>query len=201
MTPGRGLVFQSFVNPHRQRREVWVERAYEDPEMTGSRPMKADEMAAVQRDQDSLLGDSEAQHLGIGDALTCPTALGRRQHIVTKLPKLENDREWEILIAVDPGHGSCVLVVGNLLVDLVAVGTRKRPRIRQILGSQRGITAQEVGLARSQSPGLNQEPNGNTSAEDTRLPSAHVRPALNPWECVTQIARNPLKDQSLLRSA
>lgn len=52
-------------------------------------------------------------------------------------------------------------VFANLLLDLVRVSPRISPGVREVLGTERGIGAKQVGHARSQVPSLHEKPDGD----------------------------------------
>jgi hypothetical protein len=81
----------------------------------------------------------------------------------------------------------------DLLRNLLSVGTGIGPRIGQILGPQRGIAPQEIGFTGAEVLGLDQDPDGNTGADDTWLSSTDIWDTLNAGKRLAQIADNPLE--------
>jgi hypothetical protein len=108
--------------------------------------------------------------------------------------------EREVLVRVESGHRSGSLVVLDLPLDFVTVGTMIGPDVRQILGSQGRIGAQQLGLARPQMPGLDQQPDGDPGADNAGLPATDLRRALDSREGITQILHYPLEDLGLFGS-
>jgi len=68
------------------------------------------------------------------------------------------------------------------------------PCIGQICGPQSGIAPQEVGFTGAQTLCLDENPNGNTRADNTWLAPTDVWSALNPRKRVPKIADDPLED-------
>ena len=72
------------------------------------------------------------------------------------------------------------------------------PGVRQIFSPQGRVGVQQVSLARTERPGLDEHPNRDASPHDARLTAADAGRGLDPWKGITQIAHNPLKQLGLL---
>lgn len=101
--------------------------------------------------------------------------------------------EGKVLVRIAPRHRSRRFVGIDLLFDLLPVRTGVGPRIGQILGPQWGIAPQKFGFTGAQALRLDEDPDGNTPADDTRLAATDVRGALNPGKHVPKIADDPLE--------
>jgi len=75
------------------------------------------------------------------------------------------------------------------------------PRVREILGAERGIGPKEIGFARSVAARLLQEPYRDSSADNDGGAAAHARDVLDAGKRIPKIARDPLKELRLLTSA
>src|SRR5436305_2462350 len=95
--------------------------------------------------------------------------------------------------AVEASHDSSCFILLNLSLDLLPMSAVEGPGIGQILGPKSRIRPQELGLARPQSPRLDQQPDRNPGPNDARVAAADLRIGLDTRVAVSKIAHNPLK--------
>lgn len=89
-------------------------------------------------------------------------------------------------------------VVADLLLDFGRVGMPVGPRLDQILGTQRRVGPQQVGLAGPEPTGLNEQPHGNTRANDARLTAADIRQGIDPGKTFVKLGDNVSHQTRLL---
>ena len=90
-----------------------------------------------------------------------------------------DDREWEVLVPVESRH-SGVLVVSDVILDLLPMGTYVRPCVGQVFRSERRVSAQQLGLAGTQPPRLLQYPDRYSGSDDARVSATDSQAALDP---------------------
>jgi hypothetical protein len=66
--------------------------------------VQLDEVSPIERQNGSVVANSQIEDLRIGDPLARPTSLLDREDIVPESPQFLHDRKWEILVRVEPGH-------------------------------------------------------------------------------------------------
>ena len=84
-----------------------------------------------------------------------------------------DNRQREVLVGVEPGH-SGALVFPNLVLDFLSVGTNIRPRIGQVLRTERRVSLQEFRISGPQSSCLLQGPDGYSGPDNTRRATANT---------------------------
>jgi hypothetical protein len=177
----------------RQGHKIRIERTDYNTGMRGCRVMQANEVTSIEGHYNPLFGHCKRQHILIRNRLPSPAALGGRQHIMAQVAQGFHRWERKVLIGIAPRHLSRRFIGEDLLLDLFLVCTGIGPRIGKILGPQCGIASQEVGFTGTQAPSLNQDPHGNTRADDTRLPSTNAWGTLNPGKCLPKVTGDPLQ--------
>ncbi len=78
-------------------------------------------MAPIERQHGSTLTDGKCQGLRIFDPPVAPPRILDGEHVVAKPAQFPDDQVIEILIAIQPGHSSGVLVLADGRVDLLEV--------------------------------------------------------------------------------
>lgn len=144
------------MDPLRLPRKVGIERANHDAKVLRCELVEPDEMLSIHGEQDTPFGDGEGEHLFVGNGKVGPARISAGQHIVTKHSEVFGDRIRKVLVRVYSCHKLCRLVLGDLRLDLVAMGAVVRPGVHQILGVQRRIRAQQFCLARPEASRLDQ---------------------------------------------
>jgi hypothetical protein len=159
------------------------------------------EVPTVERDQAAALIDREPQHRTVGNGLPAKTAFLHGHHVVPQQAQFLRHRERNIFIRVQLGHkteSSGGFVVADLLLDFGRVGMPVGPRLDQILGTQRRVGPQKVGLAGPEPTGLNEQPHWNTSANDARLTAADIRQGIDPGKTFVKLGDNVSHQPRLL---
>lgn len=101
--------------------------------------------------------------------------VGQRHYVMTKAAQGFNDGQREVLVCENARHRrSRSLVLANLSIDLVAMGSDVRPGVSKILGMKRRIRLEQPSFAHSKTPGLLQDPHGNPGAHDRGFTAADV---------------------------
>ena len=188
-----------FVDPLGLSAEIRVERAHHDTGVIRMGAMKTHEAPAVQSQYRPPLRDSERQDLFIGNCLATPVGSFGGQHIVPQLAHGLHNRPGEVLVGVKASHLLGRLVHGNLLLDVVPVGADVGPRVGEVFGAERGISAEQRFLAGPQPPRLLQEPDRDARANDAGLSAADAGPRLDPWARIPEVLHYMLKQAGLFR--
>ena len=102
----RRLASDRFVNPLRLPVEIRIDLADDDAGMVWLLLMKTDEVKAIECEHGSILLRGKVQYIPIGQSLVGLTSFLNGQHIVTKPAQLLDDRQWEVLVGIKPGHQS-----------------------------------------------------------------------------------------------
>lgn len=72
------------------------------------------------------------------------------------------------------------------------------PSVRQILRVQCWVSLQQFRFACSETPGLFQEPDGNTCADNARFAAADIREAFHTGKRIAEIMGDPLQELRFL---
>ena len=115
-------------------------------------------------------------------------------------PEFCDDEKREVLVGVQPGHGSRILVVANLLLDFKTMGAHIRPGVGEVFGTQRRVRAQNVFFTRALAAQLFQDPDGNARADNTRLASADSRCGLDARKGAVQVLHDQAQQLGLFCS-
>lgn len=189
------------MDPRSLAREIRVECADDNPRMMGLQVMQADKMLAIESQERPPQTDGIGQHDLIFDCLRSFSSLQYGQYIVPPSSQLFHNRLGEVLIGIQFGQGSSILVIANLKFDFPSVRPHVRPRLDEVFGPQCWIAAQEIGFTDPESAGLFQNPDGNPSADDTRLTAADPRSTLDPRKRIPQIMEHRLNQLSFFSSS
>jgi hypothetical protein len=173
--------------------KVGIKRTDDNAGMCGRGVMQANEMPSIERDHDPVLCHGKRQDIRIRNRLACSAALDRREDIVAQVPQGLHGWEGKVLVRITPRYRSRRFVGMNLVLDFLPVRTGIGPRIGKILGPQGGIAPQEVGFTGAQTLRLDQDPDGNTRADDTWLAPTDAWGALNPGKRIPKVADDPLE--------
>ena len=106
-------------------------------------------MPLIEYEHDPLFCLGKCEDIRIRERLSSPATLRSRQDVMTEAPQDLHDWQGKIFVAVALRHASRRFVRKNVVLDLLVVHTGIGPSISQILGSQRRIAAQEIGLTRA----------------------------------------------------
>lgn len=104
-------------------------------------------MFAVERQNRTVVGNGKLQHLLVGDPLLGFSSLLNRHHVMPQPPKLLDHRERKVFVGVKSSQASRLLILANLLVDLSAMRAHVGPSVRQVLGTQGRVKAQDLRFA------------------------------------------------------
>ena len=132
---------ECFVDSRRLADEVRIKCADDDARVIGTVMVKTNEMLAVEREEDSSLRAGEREHLVVRHGLAGFARVDDGQDIVAQSAQFQDDGEREVLVGVESRHGSGGLVLLDLAVNLVLMGSRVSPSVHEILGPERRIAA------------------------------------------------------------
>jgi hypothetical protein len=180
---------------------VGILTADDDAGMLRPLEVKSDEVAPVQSQHRSTQRSCEGQYLGVWCGFPRLTRLLRRQNVVAQPAEALDDLQWEVLIGEERRHGSGGFVLGDGLIDLLAMRLGVGPCLNQIGGAQFREVLQDPGLAPAQPPVVDQHPNGNPCPDDSRLASCNSRSRLDARPCAAQIEGQTLHHGCLLGPA
>jgi hypothetical protein len=131
------------MNPGSQGGRIAISSADEDSAMPARHPVQVDEIATVECQYGPTLARGEGKDVGTFDPLVSPASFLDREDIVAKRPQLDNDLKGEILVSIESGHPSCVLILADGPVDLLGVLVVIGPGRLEIDLGQVGMTIED----------------------------------------------------------
>ena len=137
----------------------------------------------------TLSADGKRQDLVVRHRACRSTSVLNGQDVVTQPRKLLDDREGEVLVRIQ-SRQSGVLILSDVAIDLLLMGTHVRPCVGQVLGPECGLSAQQLGLACAEPSGLLQNPDRYPGSYDAGLPAADRRAALDSGKSSRQLWRS-----------
>jgi hypothetical protein len=138
------------------------------------------EVSPIECQHRPLLRRRVDEDLIISDSLVRPACILTGQHVVSKLAKLYDDREAEILIGVECGHGSGFLVRLNRQIDFLPMYSVVLQRRVQVFLRQIRMVAKDLIVAQTQVSPLDDPRNRVTRISNARIAAAHSGRLLNP---------------------
>ena len=123
-----------FVDSRRLADEVWIKCADDDARMVETVVVKANEMLAIEGEEDSSLRAGEREHLVVRHGLAGFTRVDNGQDVVAQSAQFQDYGEREVLVGVKSRHGSSGLVLLDLTADLLSMGPGVSPGVHEILG-------------------------------------------------------------------
>jgi hypothetical protein len=175
--------------------------ADDDAGMFRGLEVKSDEVTPVQSQHRSTQRSREGQYLCVWYGFSRLTRLPRRQNVVAEPAEALNDLQWEVLVCEERRHGSGGFVLGDGLIDLLAMGLGVGPCLNEIGGAQFREVLQDPSLAPAESPVVDEHPNRNPGPDDSRLASCNSGSRLDARPCVAQVEGQTLHHGGLLRPA
>lgn len=101
--------------------EVSIHRADDDSMVRWSMSVQTYEVLPIQRNDRTLIGNGKVENGFVFYRLTSLSGLLSRMHIMAQSTEFLDGGQREVLVGVQPGHGSRLLVFADLLVDLCFV--------------------------------------------------------------------------------
>lgn len=196
-----GEVDECLVDAPGKVRKRRVGSADDNARVVGGDDVQANEVATIEGDHRTIRGNGKGHDILVRHCLPGPATVCCGQDIVSKTPQCLHGIEREILVGIQARQGSCVLVLGDLCIDLGLVRAGIGPGIGQILSLQQWVVAQQVGLRSPLLSQSDQHPYGNTGPDDAGIPTADTRIAVNTWKRIAQISDDPLQYLRLLGAA
>lgn len=129
------------VDSRRLADEVRIKCADDDAGVVGAFVVEANEVLAIEREQDPSFRAGERENLVVRHGLAGFPRIHNGQGLVAQPTQFQYDRQREILVGVESRHGSGGLVLLDLAVDLVPMGARVSPCVHEILGPEGRIAA------------------------------------------------------------
>lgn len=168
------------MNPGGQGGRVAISSADQDAAMTAHLPVKIDEIATVECQHGPIQADGECQDVGVLDPLVPLASLLDREDVEAKLSQLDDDRIFEILVGIQPGHPSRILIRADGLIDLLAVAVVIIPGGFQVDPGQVGMTIEDLGIGQAQPPPLHQAGDSVASLADAGVAASNAAAFLDP---------------------
>lgn len=95
--------------------------------------MQFDEVSTIQRHDRTLIAPGGLQNRVVGNGLPGQASIGSGDDVVAGVSQGFNDREREVFVGEEPRHDLRAIVVGDLTIDLVTMGTNVGPGAGEIL--------------------------------------------------------------------
>jgi hypothetical protein len=118
------------MNPSGLPGEIRVKRARDDSLVIRTLPVQPEEVPAIERQYDALLGTCESQDLRIGHPLPGAPQVCHRYHVMDVGTQSLHHRQWEVLVGQQPCHRLRCLILGDLALDLLPVAVYVGPGVR-----------------------------------------------------------------------
>jgi len=104
--------------------------------------MELQKVAAIVREQDSLLRSRKGQDVRVRHSCICFPGLKRRENVVAQPAQLRHNLQRNVLVGIEAGQLSR-LVLAYLCLNLHCVGTGVVPCVHQVFRSQCGISSEQ----------------------------------------------------------
>jgi hypothetical protein len=138
------------VNAARQSLGVSIVRADDNPVVSVTLVMEANEIDSILSEYDASHSRRVAENDGIFHPLIGPASFLTSDDVVTEPAQRLDDWVSKVLVSVEVGHASRNRVVVDGGGDLLGVLYRVSPSVDQILSSQDGEVVEELGFRGTQ---------------------------------------------------
>ncbi len=175
--------------------KVDVHGAGDDAAVAGLNAVEAEEVFAVQREQDAIFAAGVAKDLVIRQRLPGASGFQNSGDIAAESPEFFDDWQREVFVGVEPQHtGSVRFVFGDGAFDFRAMGTVVGPGVGEVFGVQRGIAPENIGFAEAKLAGAGKCPDRNARAADAGFAAADGWVAVHAGEALAKVARHDLQE-------
>jgi hypothetical protein len=194
-----GVVIERLSDSSGLSFEVEIESAQDQTSVSLTILVDSKEVSSVQRYEDASFRSSELENVGIRPALSTATDVFDGDDIMAQAPKGLHRRKREVLVGKEAGHRSIRFVSSNLRVDKFDMTLYECPGARKIIATQAGIGPENFVVICTESSSSFEDPDRNSSSNDSRCTPADVGGLLNSGKVLWHIEQNLANQLSLLR--